>query len=164
VIATVVFILAFVLIALAVFFVAMSGGAKGTRKSLQTQSKGGSRAVGVALFLVIVGGVVAVPTLVMAHNADKQSKMAPGGLELTAAQEEGRQMFAENCATCHTLHAANAVGRVGPNLDKLHPNKALVLNAINLGRAMGNGSMPAQLLTGEDEQDVADFVAAAAGR
>jgi mono/diheme cytochrome c family protein len=31
------------------------------------------------------------------------------------------QMFANNCASCHTLKAANASGTVGPDLDKALP-------------------------------------------
>ena len=30
-------------------------------------------------------------------------------------------MFANNCASCHTLKAANAAGTVGPNLDQALP-------------------------------------------
>jgi len=164
VIATVVFILAFVLIALAVFFLAMGGGARGTRAGLQSQSKGGGRAITLVLTLLILLFGLAIPALVIAHNTNTQSKQAAGGLKLTSAQEHGREVFAANCATCHTLAAANAVGRVGPNLDMLRPPAALVENAINLGRAQGNGSMPTQLVSGEDEKDVAAFVAAAAGR
>jgi mono/diheme cytochrome c family protein len=164
VIATLVFVLAFVLIALGVLFVAMTGGARGARGALQSQSRGGSRTIGLVIGVVILVGVVAVPAAVMFNNADSQADTAPGGLKLTADQEHGREMFAANCATCHTLHAAAAVGKVGPNLDAIRPSEALVLNAINLGRAQGNGSMPAQLLTGPDEKDVASFVAAAAGR
>ncbi len=163
-IATVVFILAFVLIAVSVFFVAMSGGAKGSRDSLQTQSRGTGRAVTIGIFAVIVAGVVAIPGYVMAHNASTQSKMAPGGIKLTVAQQHGREMFASNCAQCHTLKSANAVGKVGINMDRVRPPAALVLNAINIGRARGMGSMPAQLLTGADAKDVASFVPATAGR
>ena len=32
-------------------------------------------------------------------------------------------LFSENCASCHTLAAANATGKVGPNLDDLKPSK-----------------------------------------
>lgn len=163
-IATVVFILAFVLIAVSVFFVAMSGGAKGSRDSLQSQGRGSGRAVVIGIFAVIVAGVVAIPGYVMAHNASTQSRMAPGGIKLTVAQQHGREMFASNCAQCHTLRSANAVGKVGINMDKVRPPAALVLNAINLGRARGMGAMPAQLLTGADAKEVASFVAATAGR
>ena len=34
-------------------------------------------------------------------------------------REARAELFGENCAVCHTLAAANAVGKVGPNLDQL---------------------------------------------
>ena len=86
------------------------------------------------------------------------------GVDLTEAQVSGRATFAKYCATCHTLAASNAVGKVGPNLDNLHPPKALILDAIAKGRARGSGQMPAGLVAGQDAQDVADYVAAVAGR
>ena len=110
--------------------------------------------------MVAVLGVL-VPALVIAsaRNNDK----APGGVKLTAADEHGRDVFAQRCSTCHTLRAANAVGKVGPNLDQLRPPKPLVLDAIAKGRARGQGQMPAGLVDGEDAQDVATFVAKVAG-
>ena len=56
------------------------------------------------------------------------------------------------------------MGRVGPNLDNLRPPKALILNAIAQGRARGVGRMPAQLLQGQDAQDVAAYVSKVEGR
>ena len=73
-------------------------------------------------------------------------------------------MFKQHCATCHTLAAANAVGKVGPNLDQLRPPPALIKDAIAKGRARGQGQMPAQLVTGQDANNVAAFVAKVAGR
>ena len=48
-------------------------------------------------------------------------------------------MFEENCASCHTLAAANAAGTVGPNLDQLKPDKATVEHQVE----NGGGAMPA---------------------
>jgi mono/diheme cytochrome c family protein len=163
-IATVVVVLLFVVLGLGTLFVAMSGGARGVPDTLHTQSRGGRRAVMVAVTVVIVGLGLAIPIWVGASNGDNHAKRAPGGLTLTASQVHGRELFARNCATCHTLRAANAVGVVGPNLDNLHPPAALVLDAIQFGRARGNGQMPAGLLVGQDSKDVANFVQAVAGR
>jgi mono/diheme cytochrome c family protein len=116
--------------------------------------------------VVLVLGVL-VPALVIASAKD--SKTAPGGVKLTTSEERGRNIFAERCATCHTLAAAHAVGKVGPNLDQLvggldpKGQKAFILNAIQQGRAQGRGQMPAGLVDGQDAQDVAAFVAAVAG-
>jgi mono/diheme cytochrome c family protein len=78
-----------------------------------------------------------------------------GGTQQASAQ--GKQVFTQNCAACHTLKDANASGQVGPNLDDLKPNKALVLATIKNG-ITGVGNMPSQIYTGQDAIDVANFV------
>ena len=164
VIAAIAFIVTFVVIGLSVIFVAFSGGGRGARRGRRGPSRTYRRTVGGVTGLVIIGIGIAVPALVLANNSDNKAEDAPGGVTLTASEERGRTVFARECATCHTLRAANAVGRVGPNLDQLHPPKALVLDAIAKGRAQGRGQMPAGLVDGQDAQDVASFVAAVAGR
>lgn len=104
-----------------------------------------------------------IPLWVVSHNADTQSHKGPGGLELTANQQHGREVFAQSCATCHTLAAANAVGRVGPDLDQvlaplpMEVRGAFVKEAIQNGRA-GKGQMPADLLRADDRHDVVVFL------
>ena len=71
----------------------------------------------------------------------------------------GHDLFASTCSSCHTLAAADAEGKVGPNLDDLAPDADTVLEAIE----SGPGAMPEGLLEGEDAQAVADFVADSAG-
>ena len=83
---------------------------------------------------------------------------------LTAAEKHGRELFGQRCANCHTLKASNAVAQVGPNLDTLRPPENLVLDAIKNGRAQGNGQMAADLVEGEDAEDVAAYVAKAVGQ
>jgi mono/diheme cytochrome c family protein len=153
-------------VGLGVFLVALRGG--GRRRAPDGARRGESRSsrrgfVVVTTVIWIVFGV-ALPAVVLATNGDNKAKAAPGGVDLTESQRNGRKLFAENCAQCHTLRAVNAVGKVGPNLDELRPPKELVLNAIEQGRARGNGQMPADLVSGTDARDVAEFVAAVAGR
>jgi mono/diheme cytochrome c family protein len=166
VIASTAFVLGFVALALTVLFFAFGGGAQGAREQLHAgQSRRGRRVAtaGTLLAILVFGG--GIPALVIAHNNKTQTKDAIGGVKLTSAQQDGRELFAQKCSNCHTLKAANAVGRVGPNLDKKQGlNKALVVNAVQQGRAQGNGQMPSGLVSGEDVQDVASFVAAVAGR
>jgi mono/diheme cytochrome c family protein len=164
VVAALVFLLVFVALAVGVLAVAFSsnrGRAAGERRR---PSKGSRRVTAVALAVVIIGIGLAVPVAIAVTNGNDHAKKGPGGVDLTASGEHGRAVFARNCSTCHTLRAANAVGRVGPNLDQLRPPKALTLNAIQNGRARGQGQMPAQLVNGQDAQDVATFLAAVAGR
>ena len=161
-IAATAFVVGFALIGLSVVLIAMRGGPRGARESLHTQSARGRTAVaGVIAGVALIFGV-GIPALVLADNGDKNTQ-GPGGVKLTADQTAGRTVFAKNCATCHTLRGAGASGKVGPNLDELRPPKGLVLNAVEQGRARGQGQMPAQLVTGKDAQDVAAFVAAVAG-
>jgi mono/diheme cytochrome c family protein len=68
--------------------------------------------------------------------------------------------FATTCGACHTLANAGTTGQVGPNLDTLKPDAARVLHQIQVG----GGPMPPGLLTGQDAQDVANYVAAVAGK
>jgi mono/diheme cytochrome c family protein len=86
------------------------------------------------------------------------------------SQEESKELFATNCGSCHTLAKAGTDGVVGPNLDDtLAPpgapadpeaNTERVLTAIENGVA---GRMPAEILSGEQADQVAEFVAQTAG-
>jgi mono/diheme cytochrome c family protein len=155
---------------LAVFFVAMRGGPRGAREALHNESKTSDRIVLAVVVVAFAFGLV-VPALVLAHNGADQAKVAVGGVQLTAAEQHGRVLFSESCGGCHTLAGANAVGRIGPDLDARVGSeitteagrRALVLNAIAEGRARGRGQMPAELYRGKEAEAVADFVAAVAG-
>ena len=163
-IAALIFVLAFITLGLTVVFLAFTSGPAGARLRQRATSRRGRRLLGVLVAIVIVGLGVAVPLAIGVANSNHHAETAPGGVDLNASQTAGRVVFAKNCATCHTLKASNAVGRVGPNLDELHPNKALILDAIVHGRAKGRGQMPAGVVQGEDAQNVANYVSAVAGR
>jgi cytochrome c553 len=161
---TLVFVLVFVGLALGVLFVAMSGGTSGARARLASQSRGTRRLalVNFILGLLILG--IGIPAAVIASVDDRNSIPTANVSNLTKAEEHGRELFGERCRNCHTLKAANAVAQVGPNLDNLRPPKNLVLDAIHNGRARGNGQMAADLVEGQDADDVAAFVAKAVGQ
>jgi mono/diheme cytochrome c family protein len=176
-VASAAFVIAFVVLGLTVVFLAFGGGPRGAREQLHTQSRGGGRAVSIIVGVVALVLGIGVPALVMASNNHSESKKAPGGVKLSNAERRGRTLFAKNCNTCHTLKASRGAGKVGPNLDVLisgingaslaetQKNRVtFIKSAIAQGRARGNGQMPAELLDGQDAQDVADFVARAAGR
>jgi mono/diheme cytochrome c family protein len=162
-IAAVLFVLAFLVVGLAVLAFAF-GGRAGARYRRGAPTRTGRRFVAIVVTLVVVLLGVAVPLAIGVANKNDHAKSAPGGVDLTASEEAGRAVFATYCSTCHTLKASNAVGKVGPNLDVLHPPKGLVLDAIANGRARGSGQMPKGLVDGEDAQDVAAYVVAVAGR
>jgi cytochrome c553 len=161
VITTLAFVAAFVVIGLAVIAAAFGGRREGDRAPGPTR-RGRKAVAAIVGAIVVVLGVV-VPALVVAAGRDRSAK-GPGGVELTSAETHGRDVFKDRCGTCHTLGAANAVGKVGPNLDQLRPPPPLTLNAIEKGRARGQGQMPAELVTGEDAKNVAAFIAKVAGR
>jgi len=86
-----------------------------------------------------------------------------GGGGNAAALAEGKQIFTQNCGTCHTLSDAGTSGTVGPVLDQLKPDKQRVLNAIKNGGA-GSGAMPANIVTGKEAEAVATYVSTVAGK
>ena len=159
--ASIVFVSCFVAIGLAVVLVALRGGPRGVRDTLERGRRKPLRAVEFALFGAMVLFGLVVPAIVLLGD---QASAGPGGTTLSADLKEGRELFNAKCSQCHTLEDAGAVGRVGPDLDVLAPTPGLTLDAINKGRARGQGQMPSQLFDGEDAKNVAKYVAAVAGR
>ena len=150
----------FIILGLGVVGVAMRGGPRGVRDTLE---RGRRRPLKPIEFAAVAGMVLfglAVPAVVVLGD---QASAGPGGTTLKPEEKEGRELFAAKCATCHILKDAEAVGRVGPSLDVLQPPEALTLNAIKMGRA-GKGQMPAQLLEDDDAKKVAKYVVEVAGR
>ncbi len=168
------FVLFWVLLAFGLFFVGARGGLGGARAAVQKQSRAAHRFVGVSFAVMLVGFGVALPAIFLVGNhANASGQVA--GLKLTAGEKTGRQLFGEHCAVCHSLAAANAVGKVGPNLDMLKPPASLVLHTINNGclpnapsssqlQCLGQGVMPPGLVAGRDARNVADFVQRVAGK
>jgi mono/diheme cytochrome c family protein len=143
------FLLLWIITALVLFLVALSGGPRGARAKLQSSSRRAWRLAFGAFIVVFVGIGVAVPALVIAgahHN-----------------QETEARTFASTCGTCHTLARAGATGTVGPNLDQLMPTVLRVENALRIG-GTGDGRMPVGLLQGAEAVQMAQFVASVAGR
>jgi mono/diheme cytochrome c family protein len=174
VLATILFLAFWVVLGVFLFFIAVRGGVGGARAALQTQTRGGRRFVWLVTAVVYVGFGAAIPLAFLTGNHANASSQV-GGIRLNAAQKRGRQLFGQNCGVCHTLAASNSVGKVGPNLDSLKPPYGLVLNTINNGcvqnppanspqSCLGQGTMPAQLLEGQDARNVASFVSKVAGK
>jgi cytochrome c553 len=158
-----VLVIFWVVVGLGVVGVAMSATKK-PKADKKSRSRGGTVVFGVGITILIVIGVGVLPAWIMIDNTDADAKTV-GGVHLNANQVHGRELFAANCAVCHTLRASNAVGETGPNLDELRPPAALITYAIKNGFADGGmGQMPAGLLTGDDAKDVASYVARVAGR
>ena len=161
---TLIFVLVWVLLGLGLLFVAFSGGAGGAGERLMSTRRGARRLAAVLFVLALLFLGIGVPAAVIAavsnHDSDPEANLTG----LTASEKHGRELFGVRCVNCHTLEASNAIAEIGPNLDQLRPPKALVLDAIKNGRANGNGQMAAELYTGQDAEDVANYVAKAVGQ
>ena len=149
---------------------------RGTGTVSPTRRDPGRRGSSISITMFVVTAVVfgiGLPLLMLTGNHHNASAQV-GGIKLTANERTGRELFGQHCGVCHTLAAANAVGKVGPNLDVLKPAQSTVLNTINNGclpnppkgsneGCLGQGVMPAAVVEGQDAQNVAAFVAKVAG-
>jgi mono/diheme cytochrome c family protein len=164
-----IFIIFWIVVGLAIFFLAMRRGARDDDGSAEG-SRFSRAAITLGIIVVFAFGLI-VPAIVLAVNGEHKASEAPGGVHLNADETEGRELFAHTCNVCHTLAAVKSVGRIGPDLDVRVGDDiptqagriALVENAIAEGRARGLGNMPAKLYTGKEAENVAKFVAAVAG-
>jgi mono/diheme cytochrome c family protein len=95
--------------------------------------------------------------------------------------DRGRALFQQNCGTCHTLAQAGTGADIGPDLDAAFAQaradgmdndtiEGVVQTQIESPRATDEGVrdygrvfMPAELVTGQDAEDVATYVASVAG-
>jgi len=156
------FLIPFVLLGVAVVFIAFQGGPGAAREAYLTK---GNRAFKIAIPVIYIVAGVGVPALILANRGE-----AAGGTgalesqELTAKQERGKTLFQQQCASCHSLAAVNARGVTGPDLDDIgEVTPQRILNAIKNG-GTGQDRMPTGLMEGEEAQDVAEYVSEVAGK
>ncbi len=85
----------------------------------------------------------------------------------------GKQLFVQKCGSCHVLDRAGTKGNVGPDLDEAFRQskidglgddavRGVVKKQIeypSMAGSKGTGIMPAGLVTGDQAQDVAAYVA-----
>lgn len=95
----------------------------------------------------------------------------------TADVERGRTLFVQKCGTCHSLAQAGTTAQIGPNLDDAFAAaraagetdstvEGIVLAQVENPRPSTDNpavSMPANLVTGQDLDDVAAYVGTYAG-
>jgi mono/diheme cytochrome c family protein len=152
----------FVVLGIAVLFVAFSGGASGAREAYLSR---GGRAFTLVIVLLYAALGVAVPAAVIASRGESEGGVGSLRTEKASkADEEGKQLFIASCKSCHNLDAVQAQGVTGPDLDELgglDPER--VLNAIENG-GTGQGRMPPNLLQAEDAEKVARYVSRVAGQ
>jgi mono/diheme cytochrome c family protein len=119
------------------------------------------------IFAVIC--VLVLPFIALGKEGDEEA----GTVKVASQDLDAKDLFANNCGTCHTLAAAGTDGVVGPNLDDLlvpsgtntaelyEGNASRVLLAVQCGIG---GRMPKGILEEEEARQVAQFVAAYAGQ
>jgi mono/diheme cytochrome c family protein len=169
------FVALWVVLGLGVFWLAIRRRPGGAVAPARAESYKARRASAVAFVIIYVGFGIAMPLGFLIGNHANASAQV-GGYRLTANEKQGRLLFGQHCGVCHTLAAANAIGKVGPNLDTIKPAESLVLHTIMFGclqspppgntqqSCLGFGNMPAAIVQGQQAQDVAQFVAQVAGR
>ncbi len=115
---------------------------------------------------LVCGATAAVALTACGGSSSPSPSSAPSTTQSptntqSATASEGKAVFAENCAQCHTLAAAAANGEIGPNLDQLQPDAARVKTMVTNG---GNG-MPAfgDVLTAAQIDALSAYVAESAG-
>lgn len=103
--------------------------------------------------------------------------VASGCGTTSADTARGQVLFKENCGTCHTLAQAGTTGTQGPNLDDAFASareigensdtiEGIVKAQVELPRPENGDpavSMPADIVTGQDLDDVAAYVGEWAG-
>ena len=106
-----------------------------------------------------------------------------GGTVEAGSAQNGLKVFQENCGSCHSLAAAQTTSEVGPNLDAAFAQaradgfeessiRDIVAGQIRdpgqyptgQGHDFLQANMPADLVSGQDLADVAQFVAENAGK
>lgn len=168
------FIAFWVALGFGVFWLAIRGGISGRHAPVRPPSLAARRFSAVTIVIVYIGFGIAIPLgFLIGNHANANAQV--GGNRLTAGQKQGRILFGQKCAVCHTLAAANAIGKVGPNLDMIKPSETLVLHTINNGclqspppgdssvSCLGEGNMPSGIVQGQQATDIASFVAKVAG-
>jgi mono/diheme cytochrome c family protein len=136
-----------------------------------------SRKTFVVFGLLVIFLAVLIPWLVFRSDGDASR----GAQEVPSSLKEGQSLFQINCGNCHTLYAAGTDGNFAPDLDELlapagppegdgaedtiKATKKRVLNAIDHGvdSTTTAGRMPPGILSGEQAEEVAEFVATTAG-
>ncbi len=100
-----------------------------------------------------------------------------GYTEGTGDKANGKELFTAKCGSCHTLADAGTAGTIGPNLDDAFAESRrnglgestfvqVVRDQIAYAieeTSTGAPGMPADIVTGQDADDVASYVASVAG-
>jgi serine/threonine protein kinase len=119
-------------------------------------------------------GALAAVALVAAVAALALAGCGEEGIEVAKSNPdyEGAELFVEHCSGCHTFRAAGTQGSAtkvstrenkdGPNFNQRKETEEDVIYAIENG-GFSSGPMPQNIVTGEDAQKIAAFIAKYSG-
>jgi mono/diheme cytochrome c family protein len=153
-------------VGIGVVFVGFSGGPGRARQAYLTRA---SRTFQISILVIYLGVGIAVPAIILTNRSQAEGATAQlQNKEPSSQVQEGKTLFRQTCASCHTLAAVNARGVTGPDLDRigLTANAASIKrveNAIRIG-GTGQDRMPSGLLQGTNAAAVATFVSTVAGK
>ena len=116
-----------------------------------------------------VAAVLVVLAAAVAASGCGEAPIVKGG-----DASRGKQLFVSKCGSCHTLADAGTQGAVGPNLDaafagpraqgfKESTIRQIVRDQIEQASCVPSLCMPKNLVTGQDANSVATYVASVAG-
>ena len=167
------FIALWVVIGLGLFFIAVRGRASGVQAEVRPPAVGARRAAGLTYLVIFVAFGVALPLLFLTGNHANANKQV-GGLNLTATEKKGRELFGQSCGVCHTLAAANAGGTVGPDLDEVLPGQpeaeieeSIVDPEAKVAQGYPPGVMPQEFgekLSEEELKELVKYLSESAGK
>jgi mono/diheme cytochrome c family protein len=101
---------------------------------------------------ILVGGAIAAGTFALAQAQVFAPSAPAGGPMLTGDVTRGEAVFERECASCHGPGGAG--GDVGPALAGTGLDAVTVASVVEQGR----GIMPAGLVSGQEQADVAAYV------
>jgi mono/diheme cytochrome c family protein len=101
------------------------------------------------LFTVVSGAMYG---LAQTHPAKDEATSAPTGVQVAADPGNGERLFAENCASCHGEGGTG--GGVGPRL----AGSGISQDDARARIQTGSGVMPADLVEGQDLEDVVAYL------
>jgi mono/diheme cytochrome c family protein len=119
-----------------------------------------------ASWSVVVITMIAIAAVQVGCGGDDEEGTTEATTETTPTETTeagggaGEKLFVSGCGECHTLEAAGTTGTIGPDLDELAPHqKEEVLDVM----AEGPGGMPPDIYTGQQAEQVAEYVSDVAG-
>jgi mono/diheme cytochrome c family protein len=101
------------------------------------------------LFMVVSAAVYG---LAQTHPAKDEAASTPTGAPVAADPDNGERLFAENCASCHGEGGTG--GGVGPRL----AGSGISQDDARARIQTGSGVMPADLVEGQDLEDVLAYL------